>query len=199
MTSFSSNITNLRKKKGISQKMAANELGISQALLSHYENGIRECGLDFVVKVAQYYSVSCDYLLGYSNTSVSLATMEKISDIEEDEKLSTNTVFRASAMLGSKYAKNKQNSHIVNDIYAIRTYTLIAQGIEKGFVPKSWIGNAVPSKLQIEFLNCMADMLFEDLKKNVDSIKDDDVPTCIKTITSTVNNMLNESLAELVV
>ena len=57
-------ITFLRKEKKLSQKQAAQELGISQALLSHYEKGIRECGLDFVVKAADYYHVSCDYLLG---------------------------------------------------------------------------------------------------------------------------------------
>lgn len=59
-------LTLLRKEKGISQKQAAANLGISQALLSHYEKGIRECGLEFVVKVADYYGVSCDYLLGRS-------------------------------------------------------------------------------------------------------------------------------------
>ncbi len=59
-------ITLLRKEKGISQKNAAADLGISQALLSHYEKGIRECGLDFLVKAADYYHVSCDYLLGRS-------------------------------------------------------------------------------------------------------------------------------------
>lgn len=59
-------ISLLRREKHISQKKAASELGISQALLSHYEKGIRECGLDFVVKVADYYQVSCDYLLGRS-------------------------------------------------------------------------------------------------------------------------------------
>ena len=42
-------ITLLRKEKGISQKQAAAELGISQALLSHYEKGVRECGLDFLI------------------------------------------------------------------------------------------------------------------------------------------------------
>ena len=57
-------ITLLRKERGLSQKQASADLGISQALLSHYEKGIRECGLDFVVKVADYYNVSCDYLLG---------------------------------------------------------------------------------------------------------------------------------------
>ena len=57
-------LTLLRKEKGISQKEVAAKLGISQALLSHYEKGIRECGLSFVVKAADYYNVSCDYLLG---------------------------------------------------------------------------------------------------------------------------------------
>ena len=57
-------MTLLRKERGIRQKQAAMELGVSQALLSHYEKGIRECGLDFVVKIADYYQVSCDYLLG---------------------------------------------------------------------------------------------------------------------------------------
>ena len=40
---------------------------MSQALLSHYENGIREPGLTFVVKACDYYQVSADYLLGRTN------------------------------------------------------------------------------------------------------------------------------------
>ena len=59
-------LTLLRKEKGISQKNAAAQLGVSQALLSHYEKGIRECGLDFLVRCADFYNVSCDYLLGRS-------------------------------------------------------------------------------------------------------------------------------------
>ncbi|MGN0976404.1 MAG: helix-turn-helix domain-containing protein [Gemmiger sp.] len=63
---FNRIITLLRKERGITQKQAAQDLGISQAQLSHYEKGIRECSLDFVVQVADYYQVSCDYLLGRS-------------------------------------------------------------------------------------------------------------------------------------
>lgn len=59
-------ITLLRKERGISQKKVASDLGVSQALLSHYEKGIRECSLEFLVKTANYYNVSCDYLLGRS-------------------------------------------------------------------------------------------------------------------------------------
>lgn len=57
-------ITLLRKERGLRQKQAAADLDVSQALLSHYEKGIRECGLDFIIKLSDYYKVSCDYLLG---------------------------------------------------------------------------------------------------------------------------------------
>ena len=61
---FARIITYLRKERHLSQKQVATDLGISQALLSHYEKGVRECGLDFLISIADYYDVSCDYLLG---------------------------------------------------------------------------------------------------------------------------------------
>lgn len=72
-----------RKERQISQKQAAADLGISQALLSHYEKGIRECGLDFLVKIADYYNVSCDYLLG--RTPEPEGKKISIEDIPEDD------------------------------------------------------------------------------------------------------------------
>lgn len=81
--SFSRIITLLRKERGVSQKKAAQDLGISQALLSHYEKGIRECGLDFVVRAADYYDVSCDYLLG--RTADKSGAMIAVDDIPEND------------------------------------------------------------------------------------------------------------------
>ncbi|MCF0137031.1 MAG: helix-turn-helix transcriptional regulator [Oscillospiraceae bacterium] len=63
---FSSILSELRHRSGLSQRKAASDLGISQALLSHYENGAREPGLSFVCKVCDYYNVTADYLLGRS-------------------------------------------------------------------------------------------------------------------------------------
>ncbi len=63
---FSRSLALLRQEKGVSQREAARELGISQALLSHYENGVREPGLLFVRKACDYYHVSADFLLGRS-------------------------------------------------------------------------------------------------------------------------------------
>ena len=61
---FASRLSQLRKECGLNQRSAAVELKISQALLSHYENGIREPGLEFVVRACNFYGVSADYLLG---------------------------------------------------------------------------------------------------------------------------------------
>ena len=63
-TEFAKYLAQLRRDSGISQREAAAALQVSQALLSHYEKGIREPGLDFVVRAADYYQVSADHLLG---------------------------------------------------------------------------------------------------------------------------------------
>ncbi len=89
-------LTLLRKERGISQKEAAKELGISQALLSHYEKGIRECGLEFVVHAADFYHVSCDYLLGRSPER-SGATLS-IEDLPEAENQEKNNRMRGSIL-----------------------------------------------------------------------------------------------------
>ena len=64
MSRFSTNLTTLRKERKLSQKVVAMDLNISQALLSHYEKGVRECSLDLLITIADYFGVSCDYLLG---------------------------------------------------------------------------------------------------------------------------------------
>ena len=80
---FSRTLSLLRKERGVSQRTAAADLGISQALLSHYEKGIRECGLGFLVKIADYYNVSCDYLLG--RTPEPEGKFISIEDIPDDD------------------------------------------------------------------------------------------------------------------
>lgn len=107
-------LTLLRKERGISQKQAASELNISQALLSHYEKGIRECGLDFVVRTADFYNVSCDYLLGRSPERTG-ATLS-VDDIPEADAAGKENRFRGSLLptLNKKLITNSLN--IVFDI-----------------------------------------------------------------------------------
>lgn len=108
-TDFPRVLTLLRKERGISQKQAAAELGISQALLSHYEKGIRECGLDFVVRTADFYGVSCDYLLGRSPERT--GAQITVEDIPEPDALGKENVMRGSILptLNKKLIANALN------------------------------------------------------------------------------------------
>ena len=61
---FARLLSQLRREKKMSQRKAAEDLNISQALLSHYEKGVREPRLDFIIRLCEYYSVTADYILG---------------------------------------------------------------------------------------------------------------------------------------
>jgi len=102
-------ISLLRKEKGISQKKAAAELGISQALLSHYEKGIRECGLDFLVRCSRFYNVSTDYMLGISPDRNGV--MLSVEDIPDPEAAGKENVMRGSILpvLNKKLISNSLN------------------------------------------------------------------------------------------
>ena len=74
-------LSGLRKGKRVSQRKVAADLYISQALLSHYENGIREPGLDFVNRACDYYGVTADYLLGRTEEGAVSPEMQLLADL----------------------------------------------------------------------------------------------------------------------
>lgn len=98
--SFPKNLSALRRERGISQKTAAEALGISQALLSHYEKGIRECGLDFLCRAAAYYGVTADYLLGRSDSRTGFPS--SFDDLALDRRRELNRVLELLYDLADK-------------------------------------------------------------------------------------------------
>ena len=83
-TKFCSNMSELRRQRGLSQRKAAADLKISQALLSHYENGAREPGLGFVCRACRYYGVSADYLLGLSEDTSRNEVREELESLVDE-------------------------------------------------------------------------------------------------------------------
>lgn len=79
---FHKNLSELRHRSGKSQRQVAADLGISQALLSHYENGAREPGLAFVCRVCDYYGVTADYLLGRSDNRDAISMAEALALVD---------------------------------------------------------------------------------------------------------------------
>ena len=61
------NIRSLRIDKGLTQKQVAEVLGISQNTYSQYEIGVLNYPVDALMKLADLYGVSVDYLLGRTN------------------------------------------------------------------------------------------------------------------------------------
>ena len=57
-------IKELRKEKNISQIKLALDLGLNQNSVSRYESGERQADYQTLIKIADYFNVSLDYLLG---------------------------------------------------------------------------------------------------------------------------------------
>ncbi|MGI6429335.1 MAG: helix-turn-helix domain-containing protein [Syntrophomonadaceae bacterium] len=54
----------LRLQANLSQSELAQSLGISRSAVSSYENGTRDPNYDILLKLAAFFNVSTDYLLG---------------------------------------------------------------------------------------------------------------------------------------
>ncbi len=61
---FGERLRNLREIRDMTQEAVATELGMSRGMLSNYELGKREPDYLMLCKLASYYCVSVDYLLG---------------------------------------------------------------------------------------------------------------------------------------
>ena len=57
----------LRENEKITQSELAKELGISQNTYSQYETGARQPSLETLIKLAKFYFVSTDYILGLTD------------------------------------------------------------------------------------------------------------------------------------
>lgn len=78
------NLKLLRVKMGISQQQLAGVLGISQQSINKYENHGVEPDIDMLIKMADYFNTSIDYLVGNSSTERKNELVEPC-DLNEDE------------------------------------------------------------------------------------------------------------------
>lgn len=149
-TEFSRTLSLLRQERGVSQRTAAGDLGISQALLSHYENGIREPGLAFVVRACEYYHVSADFMLGRTlSREGSMLSGEEILNMADEGNVLTGSVlatlqskllsgaisvlFALLGKLGDKAAINHAAAFLGSGIYQLYRLLYRAAGSNEDF------------------------------------------------------------------
>lgn len=150
---FSRTLSLLRQEKGISQRKAAAELGVSQALLSHYENGVREPGLNFVTKACDYYHVSADFMLGRTlSRDGAIIAGEDLYDASEEKgnvlkgsimatlqkKLVVNTacvLFDLLGKMGSREAITAAGAYLSDALYQLLRLLYRASGGNESYFP----------------------------------------------------------------
>ena len=149
-TEFSRTLSLLRQERGVSQRTAASDLGISQALLSHYENGIREPGLSFVVKACDYYHVSADFILGRTlSRDGSMLSSEEVLGAAEPGNILQGSVlatlqskllagavgvlFGLLGKLGDKTAINAAAAYLGGAVYQLYRHLYRAAGANEAY------------------------------------------------------------------
>ncbi|MGN1138315.1 MAG: helix-turn-helix domain-containing protein [Ruminococcus sp.] len=172
INNFSRIITYLRKQKGLSQKQVSEELGISQSLLSHYEKGIRECGLDFLVKIANYYNVSTDYLLGRTQnpsgntpTAEDIPSENQVKDIFQgktdnyclyNKKLITNTagvIYNILSQVGNKKLSKYVSQYLMTAEYKVlRTISSFNSADKSSSIPYQLTADYCQTSMAMDML-----------------------------------------------
>ena len=195
---FSARLSALRKERGLSQKEAAEALGISGALLSHYEKGILECGLQFICKAAAFYDVSCDYLLGVSNPRRSINEEFDAKDTAQDKEFRLGTMFRAAVMLNDTLsAASGPASGKLRDYFALSIYRVAILAGKTGANPKEWI--TLPQDTAEILSAAVMDSIVKTgfLKQEKSTRKQAAEPLCVKTILENSERILQKEFRAL--
>lgn len=61
---FKEKLKSLRKEKNLGQIELAKELGVSKGTISLWENGLREPTMSSLIRIAKFFDVSIDFLIG---------------------------------------------------------------------------------------------------------------------------------------
>ena len=169
MATYSERLVELRTEKGYSQKAAAVDLGISQALLSHYEKGIREFNLDFLCRIAEYYNVTTDYILGRTDSRTGLDS-RVLEDKDEDSVFNTRTIYRAAIMTHERMNAGSSNAGDSADIlYALILYRTLFASAQKGYIPKRWF--TLPPKYVQPFSLALTESILNDFPEKTVSAR----------------------------
>lgn len=190
---FALRLTDLRREKNLSQKEAASCLGVSQALLSHYENGIRECKLDFIKKACDYYDVTADYLLGISDSRHGLNDIYTKNELETDSDPKFKTIFRALVSLTEKLsslgdsAENRLQEEILLSVYR---FALL--GVKYGIADKDWF--EINYKDGEVLVSRVLDRMFSGTrpKEKSNQYAFDEEPMFLKTVIKSSEELIRE-------
>lgn len=119
-----SRIKQLRENRGLIQEILAAELGITQQMLSKYERDILCIKVNVLMKIAEYFNVTTDYLLGISEVKRDLQGQMKMNktldtyydlieiykDLDEYDQKMVWSIMQTVKKTCEKRKKDKENT-----------------------------------------------------------------------------------------
>lgn len=120
---FAKRLVDLREKKGITQQTLADDLGITRQSLSLYEKAERTINIDIIVKIAYYFNVSTDYLLGLAQAKTTNAGLRSICDYTKLSEEAIKMICRISLSPDRLY------SNTLNLIFSSPQFAILILGI----------------------------------------------------------------------
>lgn len=135
---FSKRLKYLRTKKGLSQQNMADFLGISRQGYGKYEKGESETDNKTLVKLAKFFGVTTDYLVGYSNDPNLTAKDEK--DIAKRmEKMKRDLIEGNAEGEGLSYRGEPMSEEAIESLLeALEHAERIATLANKKYTPKKY-------------------------------------------------------------
>lgn len=123
MDSFDAILKKLRKDRNATQKEVSQAIGADQQTLRRYESGERKPDTEMLLRIAKYYNVSADYLLGLSENSTvepdmkaavkctglsekSIEKLKGITHFEFDNSVNTENANIIDMFIQSNYFEN---------------------------------------------------------------------------------------------
>ncbi|MCT3091767.1 helix-turn-helix transcriptional regulator [Lactococcus lactis] len=105
MSVFAEQLKTLRKINGITQKELAEKLKIKQNSYSDWENGKSEPNIEMLVRIADYFDVSLDYLMGGKMKNITEAFSLCLKKIRMKRKLSQKQIAEELKISQQQYSK----------------------------------------------------------------------------------------------
>ena len=120
---FGKKLKMLRKQVGLTQANLAKKLKISPSTIGMYEQGRREPDSEMLVKIAELFNVSVDYLIGFRR--------ENKRNMKDADEIADQIEF---IIRNKEYLKNKKNSISKETINSI--IKAVREGIHRAFEDK---------------------------------------------------------------
>lgn len=99
MKMYNNHIRTLRKRKNMTLKELGEIINVSESTISLYENGHREPDFETLIKIAKYFNVTIDYLLGNETVDLKISNEIQILYDQLNDNQKSRLIGYAKGML----------------------------------------------------------------------------------------------------